>query len=253
MSAPKPKIDDQFWFDYSGGMVKDSIDRLDKGIESVNKFTVSLLGVYTASSIFTVEYKELREWYWIMLFSLPYVVVLVARWWAASSTTARAVEFDPRMPADIQKSYEDVHDFKVRRLNWMIRVSAVATLLVGVTLILGFALGNQRLAQKEALANTNQEPYMLVERVEDQLLVTGQFPPEKPVALTIVYHLKDDTLSSTETHRLIGKQGLLFYEEVWKNEALGAEVKVEWPEKEQRRSIIKTLAPKKRVAGDKKK
>ena len=117
MSIAKPKVNDQFWFDYSHDAVKGSIERLDKAIQNVQTFTTALLTVYTASAIFTIEYKEIENIWLIVLFGLPYVAVLLGRWHAATSTVPVPISFDARIPDDIREAFNKTHDFKADRIK----------------------------------------------------------------------------------------------------------------------------------------
>jgi len=256
MTTPKPKIDDQFWFDYSYDLVKDSLSRLDKAIDSINKFTTGLLTVYTVSAIFTIEYKDIEEPYLMFLFALPYMIVLFEQWYATTSKVPIAKAFDARIPAEIRKAHLEIHQFKERRLNYAIVISFITTLFVAITLMLGFLLGNKKIKEEKAIKAANEqkveddkkkkEPYLEAkfEKKKKLLLVTGYFPANRNIKIFLTHYLEKDTIRSNPMTFLNSRSGLFFKSIQLNTIGVKSRIHIEWDEQNQHRAIIKDIEPK---------
>lgn len=234
-----PKVDDQFWFDYSYDTVKDSINRLNTAIERTKTFMTGLLTVFTGSAIFTIEYKDLENPLLIILFALPYIIVLFGEWHATTSSLPKCVNFDPRSPDEIREAYIHTHDFKSKKLRTQVIISFTATFFVAVTLMLGFLIGNRKIMEDKK----NSEPYIetSLSSNDNSLLITGKLPPNSNVGISLTNFFKDDSLQVEPAYLLNSKEGVFFYSFQLDSLVVKSEVKVEWEENDLKKAIIKEI------------
>ncbi|MFC2104790.1 hypothetical protein ACFLS4_05515 [Bacteroidota bacterium] len=242
MELPKPTINDQFWFDYSAELVKGSISRLDSALGVIKKFITGLLTVYTASAIFTIEYKDIKNPLLLVLFALPYIVVLFGKWHTTVSSIPKSADFDPRVPSKIKKAYMSIHEFKERQLKISVFISFIATLLIATTLMLGFIIGNKKIQEEKA----KKEYYLETDfdKEHQQILVTGYFPASSKIKIRLTHFFKKDTIQSKPLMFLNSNTGQFF--NAIKMDTIGIKTKVylEWEDEKQNQAIIKEVSTK---------
>jgi hypothetical protein len=178
MSEIKPKIDDQFWFDMSEDMVKGGLTRLDQAIDRLRTLLLWAYGIYAASSIFTIEFKNLTEPYILVILASPYIFLLLAYWQTHVGQNPVSVNFDPRSPDLIRNAYLESYKKKRSSLNLSVFLSFLGITILSLALMAAFILKNEK----------KDEPY-IKERVQkngttNEVYLTGYFP--KDSLLTII-------------------------------------------------------------------
>ena len=186
MSAT-PKINDQFWFDLSEGMVKNSIENINKSFVNVNTMIVWAFGIYTASSIFTVEYKKITEPTILISLLLPYLVLIIIYWISQVSQNPVDLSFDPRVPDQIKAAYEQSYKIKSGRLKVLTTSSFVAMVILALSLITAFYLKNDQKEKDLTQGNLSG----VFDKVSNRLIVSGRFPSDSVLSIEIKSRLLD--------------------------------------------------------------
>lgn len=198
-----PKLHDQFWFDYSETMVKDSILRLNQAIHSVKTFTKAVIGFYPVATIAVIEYKNIDNWFLLILFISPYAFVLYSAWQGTSSVVPKSVSFDPRIPEDIRRAYLETHTYKEKELKKAVTISLVTTMLASLALMVGFILGNYYTRQEEEkkleiariaeLEKERGEYYFDAEflQKEEEVSIAGNFPSGEKLFVSVTNFYSD--------------------------------------------------------------
>ena len=106
---PTPKVNDQYWFDWSKAVLSTSIRQRDKAAAKLQNLAVWLWGIYTASAAvgFSLSGKDLSiaSTLLIALGSAGIISVYCASAWVQSP---KFTEFDPRAPDEIRSAYSQI-------------------------------------------------------------------------------------------------------------------------------------------------
>lgn len=191
MSEIKPSIDDQFWFDRSSEMVKGSIDRFDKWADRIRDVILWAIPVYTASSIFTVEYKKISEWWIIAILVVPYLFLFLAYLDSQLIQKPFSVEFDYRSPDQIKNVYIESYNEKLKVMKTLSILSIVSIVSLSFALITAFVIKNN---QKES---PKEDVYIsgIVEKEKNKnlLVLTSKFPKQSLLRVQIAQQFYDSS------------------------------------------------------------
>ena len=135
MSAPKPKIDDAYWFEFSETQVAASLTNRDAAAEKLQSLVQWLWPVYTAAAGITVVFsgKVLTSEQLALVASAGVSLVFV--YWAATWVQVpKLMSADPRSPDDLHEAHTQLVQSKHRRLMFALVLSAVAAALVATAL-----------------------------------------------------------------------------------------------------------------------
>jgi hypothetical protein len=176
----KPKIDDQFWFDYSEKMVNSAVEQRDQAAYKIQTLVTWLWGIYTASAAvgFALSGKGLSLWPTLTIASAS--AALIGVYWATVWVVTPALgQFDPRSPDDIREDFNGLIRMKDRRLNITLAAGLVAAALVSVALIVASVAGAALPVAPTFTPSVHRVGAATV------LAFTGQLPQAKQVAVRI--------------------------------------------------------------------
>lgn len=165
MPNARPKIDDQFWFDYSAKIVEKASDGPDAAAAKIQSLAVWLWGVYTVGSAigFTLANKQLPFWS-TLLIALGSVSIIIVYWAAVWVQIPVVTKFDPRSPEDILQVYSTAVHTKQVRLKLAFGLSGAAAVLISLALITASVskAGVNLLNDFQAAISTNTVPPHIV-------------------------------------------------------------------------------------------
>jgi hypothetical protein len=131
-----PKINDQYWFDYSQKVVDKAIESRDQAGAKLQTLAVWLWSIYTAAAgigiVLTRKNLSLEATALIALGSVGIISVYWAAVWVQMPVVSN---FDPRSPDEIQASYALAVREKQRRLQWALGLGGVASSIVAMAIV----------------------------------------------------------------------------------------------------------------------
>jgi hypothetical protein len=132
----KPRIDDQYWFDYSLILVTKASDSLDQAAAKIQTFSLWLWGIYTtlATVGFALAGKDL-PWVDSVLIASTSILIIAVYWATVWVQTPLLSKFDPRSPNQIRNAYVTTITQKSTRLKFTQALSGVAGGMVAISLI----------------------------------------------------------------------------------------------------------------------
>jgi hypothetical protein len=132
----KPKIDDQYWFELSDQLVRNTQQGPAEAAEKLQTFVQWLWGIYTGGAAIglTLSPQSFSR-VQLTLIALGSLALVVVYWFAVYVQLPVAVEFDPRSPTEIREAYKFGVSVKNRRLQWTILASALAAVLMTLGLV----------------------------------------------------------------------------------------------------------------------
>lgn len=133
---PKPKVDDQYWFDLSQKLVDGGQTSRDAAALKLQNLALWLWGIYTASAAigFTLAAKPISLQMQLLIASASAALIAIY-WMSVWIQMPVALEFDPRAPAQIRKAYDEGVYIKSRRLHLALACSLPAAALVALALV----------------------------------------------------------------------------------------------------------------------
>ena len=132
----KPKIDDQYWFELSEQMVRNTQQGASEAAEKLQGFVAWLWGIYTGGAAIglTLSPQSFSRVQLIFI-ALGSFALVVVYWCAVYVQLPITVEFDPRSPTEIKNAYKLGVEEKNRRLRWTILFSGLAAILMTLGLV----------------------------------------------------------------------------------------------------------------------
>lgn len=132
----KPKIDDQYWFELSEQMVRNTQQGASEAAEKLQGFVAWLWGIYTGGAAIglTLSPQSFSRVQLIFI-ALGSFALVVVYWCAVYVQLPITVEFDPRSPTEIKNAYKLGVEEKNRRLRWTILFSGLAAMLMTLGLV----------------------------------------------------------------------------------------------------------------------
>ncbi len=174
----KPTIDAQFWFDLSKKMVEDAASKRNEAAVKLQKFTVWLWGIYTASAAVGIALsKTSYSLPVIILIASPSTVLIFAYWLALWVQMPVPTRFDRRIPAEIRNAHKKGVKTKSLKLKWAIVLSLIAAVLVSFALIAASL-------SKQAVPPNFKAYYQAIQK-RDIISIAGHFPADTKIILRI--------------------------------------------------------------------
>lgn len=133
----KPKLDDQYWFDFSENLTKNAVSKRDEAAGKLQNLVIWLWGIYTASAAvgFTLSGKSLSILPTVLIAAASAALIAVY-WGTIWVQMPDLIEFDPRSPTEIKKAYSNLVTSKHRRLKFTVVLSIIAAVMVSLALLL---------------------------------------------------------------------------------------------------------------------
>jgi len=148
----KPKVDEQFWFNYSEMLIKTSPEKIDSAAKKLQNLIVWLWGIFTTYSVIGINLQESNyNIYVTILIILTSVSLIFVYWGTAWVQMPIKIEFDPRVPDEIEEGYASIIRKKISRIKIALVGSLFATFMVSLSLV----LMSTNSKNSEILKNTN--------------------------------------------------------------------------------------------------
>jgi hypothetical protein len=231
--STQPKIDDQFWFDMSYEMVKDAVKRLKEGAAKLQTLLQWAFGIYTASAVFTVEYKNVEEVGILLILCLPYIFLILGYWYSHVAQFPVTVKFDYRSPTLIEKAYTTSFTKSEKQLNIAKWLTFTGLVVLSVSLMTAYVLKNQSHDEAYLTTNLNKESWLFE--------VTGSFPAEKELHVKMLTISKKDTIESFSDKFLNPKSGDFMKSYAIDSLTTKIYFEVGWDDKDLKHTIAKEL------------
>lgn len=133
----KPKINDQFWFDYSEKLINESHTNADKAAEKLQNLILWLWGIYTTYCVIGSSLQESQYPFWmtflIVLSSVFLILVYGGTVWIQIPVKT---SFDPRSPDDIKEAYKTILFNKIVRFKITFCLVLISIIMVSLSLVL---------------------------------------------------------------------------------------------------------------------
>lgn len=136
MNSVVPKIDDQYWFEFSKTLLDSAVSRREKAADTLQKLVVWLWGIYTASATvgFSLSGKELDAMATALVAAASVALILVY-WGTVWIQIPELVSFDPRSPTEIKEAFNGIVRNRNRKLVATLIGSIIAAILVSIALM----------------------------------------------------------------------------------------------------------------------
>jgi hypothetical protein len=136
MAPSKPRIDEQYWFDFSDQLVQNTQQSPAEAAGRLQELVQWLWPLFTGGAAIGLSLSgQVFSWGRVALVAAASVALVAVYWCAVYVQLPVAVEFDPRSPTEIQNAYKIGATAKNRRLKWTMVLSIVATFLAACALV----------------------------------------------------------------------------------------------------------------------
>jgi hypothetical protein len=190
-------VGDRFWLGYAQELVRAAVSAPDRRAEQLTNVIAWFWSVYSAAAliVFTTRSPSLAI---SVPLALPVILLIVAYWLASEVRVPIRIEFDPRVPSEIETVHHQAALQKTYMLSWAEGVTGLAAACVVVAIVVALSTkaaakpdfyGYAGLQDSNKLVLGGTFPKQSVLRVHVQPL--GLAPPAaKDVSL--VYRISDD-------------------------------------------------------------
>lgn len=153
----QPKIDDQFWFDYSEKLINTSHSNTDEAAKKLQNLVLWLWGIYTTYAAVGSSLQESSyPWFVTLLISLASVSLIVVYWGTSWVQMPVKTIFDTRSPDDIKDAYVTITNSKNRRFTITLYLSFLAAFMVSLALVLMSMNAKEKINNYEFIASTEK-------------------------------------------------------------------------------------------------
>lgn len=185
--AAEPKINDEYWFDFSKTLVEQSMTTRIEAAGKLQNLILWLWGIYTAATGvgFALSQKSIGNGplIWIALASLA---LIGAYWCTVWVQMPYLVRFDPRSPDEIAAAYSQRIKKANDRMILAIIVSLIAAFLVSVALIIASTTKEAKLPAPKTVMPLEFTASILPQENQQTLAVTSKVSETKQVTIRIV-------------------------------------------------------------------
>ncbi len=151
-SLLSPQINDEYWFAYSKSIVDGALRARDDAADKLQAFVAWLWVIYTAGAAVGINLGKLALAPSLaLLIASPIVVLMVAYWLTVWTRMPDLVQFDPRVPEEIEHVYQHNVLAKQRRLILALACAGLSGLLVAASILVASTVKN---ASTPALSGT---------------------------------------------------------------------------------------------------
>jgi hypothetical protein len=226
------RVDPQFWYEMSSGMVTDAIKSLREGAAKMEALHVWALGIFLASSIFTIEWNDLVSLRALVLLSLPVIFLVLSYWFTNVAQLPAEIRFNTSSWTQIKKAHHKAFQKSSKNLKLAQWFTFITLFSMSISLMGAFVLKNQK-TNEIYLLNT-----IHIDSINNTCLITGQFPKESTLTVEIMeFNISDSTISDTLLHRINPKSGIYMEEWVLDSLTVRSLVTIKWSEKEYLKSL----------------
>jgi len=177
MSNPiKPKIDDQFWFNYSEKLINESHINADEAAKKLQNLILWLWGIYTSYSVVGSSLQESNYSFIVaILIVLASVSLILVYWGTVWVQMPVETSFDPRSPDEIEEAYKKTLTTKVSRFKKTLYFSLFSAFMVSLSLILMSTNAKNNISshdisiseeKTESASMDNKAPYLYSKTIE---------------------------------------------------------------------------------------
>lgn len=170
-------VGDRFWLGYAQEMVKAALSAPDRRAEQLNNGIAWFWTVYSAAVlvVFSTRTQALPPALSVLL-ALPTALLMVAYWLASEVRAPILIEFDPRVPSEI----EAAHRHAVLQKNRKLSVAAIVTGVAGACVVVAGILA----LLSTAHGNTDLHAYV-GPKGSGKLMLFGTFPKGSIVRVSV--------------------------------------------------------------------
>src|SRR4051812_31436704 len=113
----KPTIDDQFWFDYSKGVVQDAPTKFGDAADKLQNVVTWVWAGYTTVAVASAQLnKNVYPWWVVLAIAVPVPLLFAAYWACAWVRMPLSKAFHPAIPAEIRNAYGKAVESRKRKL-----------------------------------------------------------------------------------------------------------------------------------------
>jgi hypothetical protein len=129
-------VGDRFWLAYAQELVLGAVKGPEKRAEQLAVGIGWFWTVYSAAALVVVTVASARPPLPLrLMIAVPSVVLILAYWMASRVRRVNLVEFDPRIPDEIEAAHLAAVREKIRALSWAERLTTLAALSVVAALL----------------------------------------------------------------------------------------------------------------------
>lgn len=178
--AVKPKIDDQFWFNWSETLISQSEGSTEKAAAKLQNLVIWLWGIYTASATvgFTLSKQSLSFWPTLII-ALASAFLIALYWSSVWVQLPIKVSFDPRSPTEIREAYAE----GIRAKNLRLKITVVFSFLAAVTVSIALIVAS--IGKPRDIASMEVNGYIYQTGNSSVLYLTGGVGKANRVSLQI--------------------------------------------------------------------
>jgi hypothetical protein len=168
-------VGDRFWLSCAQDMVKAAISAPDQRAEQLTTAVAWFWSIYSAAALVVFTTRKLPVAIAIPL-ALPIVLLIAAYWFASRVRVPIHVEFDPRVPSEIEAVHRQAASQKRHLLAWAERFTGLAAACVVVAVMA--AVFTESPSKPDFYGYTDRQ-------VSGKLLVGGAFPGQAIVRVQV--------------------------------------------------------------------
>jgi hypothetical protein len=159
-------VGDRFWLGYAQELVRAAVSAPDRRAEQLTNAIAWFWSIYSAAVlvIFTAQKPSLAI---SVPLALPVILLILAYWLASRVRAPIRIEFDPRVPSEIETIHHEAAAQKNRMLSWAEGVTGLAGACVVVAVVLALS----------GTASAKPDFYGYADRqASSKLVLGGSFP-----------------------------------------------------------------------------
>ena len=192
-APPIPQVNDGYWFNYSKALVDGALKSRDDVAEKLQAFVGWLWSLYTAGAAVGLGLGKLSLGFaGSVVIGSPVVVLVGVYWLTIWVRTPELMQFDPRIPKDIERVYEHNLLMKQRRLRLTLGAAGFAAVIVAWALFYAATVSSSGSPRVAGTIVTNQ--------ATTALYVSGNVGDAQNAVMTVYEysHKKRATVIATE-------------------------------------------------------
>lgn len=228
------KVDDAYWLEKMKTFVDESEKTITTSAASLLSYVVFAFPIYTASSVFTIEYNDVSSW-WAAVFALPYIALFWAYWLALTINAPVLNIVDPRVPHVIKSYYTQLINVKSKRLRKASRMAGVSMILLAAVVSSSFVVKHANFMKQPSTF----EAALVNDGVDQFAAVSVHLPKAKSVLIKIKG--ASATIPEVEQSVFLDKQSDYNNSFKVKKDPLGYSISITWNDGTYKRSLEKTV------------